>query len=113
MLNVGSNLVSGYKFVAEHVWEQQGGKAFFQAMIDGVKPGNSALSTGVLSWTPFDQTNSATAYFYQTWTSLGVTFSGAGTTPMQSFYSVFGTLTDSNNLLVLDSQTNGMKAILW
>jgi hypothetical protein len=32
---------------------------------------------------------------------------------MQSFYSVLGTLTDSNNLLVLDSETNGMKSLLW
>jgi hypothetical protein len=106
-------LVNGYKFVAEHVWEQQGEKDFFQAMIDGLKPSGQALSTGTLSWTPFDTTNPVTAYFYNTWTSMGVAFSGAGSTPMESFYSVLGTLTDSTNLLVLDSQTNGMKAILW
>ena len=112
-LNVGGALVSGYKFVTEHVWELQGVKTFFQSMVDGVGPGNTPLSTGALSWTPFDQTAPATASFFNTWANSGVPFSGAGSTPMDSFYNVLGTLTDTNNNLILDSQTNGMKAIIW
>jgi len=72
-------------------------------MLDGVGPGGVSLSTGVLPWTPFDTTNPASAIFYSTWNSLGIGYNGAGTTPMQSFFSILGTLSDSNNLLVLDS----------
>jgi hypothetical protein len=109
-LSTGSVLVSGYKFVAEHVWEQQGVKTFLQSMIDGVGPGGNKMTAGVLSWTPFSSTSSA---FFKSWASSGVSWTGAGLNPMDTFYSILGTLTDSDNLLILDSKTNGMKAIIW
>ena len=109
-LTSGNVLVAGYKFVAEHVWEQQGVKTFLQSMIDGVGPGGNTLTAGVLSWTPFSSTSSA---FFNTWASAGVSWTGAGTTTMETFYSILGTLSNSDNLLILDSQTNGMKAIIW
>jgi hypothetical protein len=109
-LTSGNILLTGYKFVAEHVWEQQGVKTFLQSMIDGVGPGGNSLTAGVLSWTPFSSTSSA---FFKTWASAGISWTGAGTTPMETFFSILGTLTDSDNLLILDSQTNGMKAVIW
>lgn len=113
VLNSAKALVNGYKFVTEHVWEIQGQKDFVQAMIDGLKPGGTALSTGKIPWTPFDTSQMSTAAFFQTWSNLGVTAPGAGSTPMDSFYSVLGTSSDTTNNLILDSQTNGMKAIIW
>jgi len=109
-LSSGSVLKSGYNFVAEHVWEQQGVKTFLQSMIDGVGPGGNALKAGVLSWKPFSSTSSA---FFKTWASAGVNWTGAGKTPMETFYSILATLTDSDNLLILDAKTNGIKAIIW
>jgi hypothetical protein len=103
-------LLAGYKWVAEHVWEQQGVKTFLQSMIDGVGPGGTSMTAGALSWTPFSSTSSA---FYQTWASAGVSCSGVGTSPMNTFFSILGTLTDSDKLLILDSKTNSMKAIIW
>lgn len=109
-LTSGNALVAGYKFVAEHVYEQQGVKSFLQSMIDGVAPGGTSLTAGTLSWTPFSATSSA---FFQTWAQNGVSWSGVGTSPMDTFYSILGTTTNADNLLILDSQTNGMKAIIW
>lgn len=109
-LSSGNALLAAYKFVSEHVWEQQGVKTFLQSMIDGVGPGGTTFKAGVLSWTPFSSTSAA---FFQTWTSAGVSWSGAGSTPMETFFSILGTNTNADNLLILDSQTNGMKAIIW
>jgi hypothetical protein len=106
----GEVLLAGYRYVAEHVWEQQGVKTFLQSMIDGVGPGGNELTAGVLPWTPFSSTSSA---FFKTWANAGVSWTGDGTTPMETFYNILGTLTDSDNLLILDSKTNGMKAVIW
>ncbi|KAA8896314.1 chitinase [Sphaerosporella brunnea] len=104
---VGSSTVN---WVTEHVYELQSVKSYVQSLIDGVLPGGGAVSQGTAPFSIFD----ASGAFKQTWTSLGVTApSVGGSTPMESMYSVLGTSSNWNNLQILSSDINGIKALVW
>lgn len=108
-----SSIPAGMKVVAEHVMEIQSVKDFFQAMRDGIKAGGAALSTGVLPWEPFDLTNSAKATMFASWSSILTAVPSGGEYVSQTFYNALGTLENTDNNLVLDSLTNGLKATIW
>jgi hypothetical protein len=76
--------------------------------------GNTALAAGQLIWAPFDTTAKASASFFLSWASQGVTLTAGltGNTPEETFYNILGTAQDSFNNLILEAQANGMKAIV-
>jgi chitinase len=99
----------GSKYVAEHVNELQSVKSFAQSMIDAVLPGGGQLSTGKI---PYIGIFDLGGKFQQAWSALGVTPPAVGTSPESTIYSVLGSLTDTNNLLILEAKINSLKAIV-
>lgn len=97
------------KYVVEHVMELSSPKKFAQSMVDGVLPGVGKLSTGKLPYTGvFD----AKGVFQQTFAQLKIPSTGVGNTPEEAIFSVLGTNSDFNNMLIFDDKINTLKKIV-
>lgn len=78
-------------------------------MIDGVLPGGGTLSTGRVTYAGLFDVGGK---FQQAWTALGATPPAVGASPQDTIYSVLGTNSDINNLLVFDAKLNSLKAFV-
>ncbi|KAJ6086050.1 glycoside hydrolase family 18 protein [Penicillium sp. IBT 16267x] len=106
--------VLGTNYVVEHVTELQTPAQFATSMLSGKLP-SGAVAPGAASNYDWTQVFSQSGYFFQTWSQLGISQpSGlSGSTPAESVAMALGSSSDINNLQILESPTNGLKASAW
>lgn len=101
----------GFKYIAEHMLEQQTVTKWLTGVLQGIKPGiNAVLSTGTIPWSIVAPGGLIDA----TWQALGVDSPNGPADLMGSIWKVIGTTDpeDFGNLAVCDSKVNAFKALV-
>ncbi|EPE06529.1 chitinase class V [Ophiostoma piceae UAMH 11346] len=107
--------ILGEKYVTEHVFELQTPAMWANSMISGLLQSGADAPGKAEKYDWTQMFADKTGYIFQSWKDLKISAPAdyPGDSPHDSIMTALGSTSNTKNLLILDSRTNGLKAAVW